>query len=72
MIGLGLRMAGDVSRMAGGESHMAGDSCRADGIQPSLYIDAYARIHTCMTIYGLAAYLDNIQSSFSIITISTN
>jgi len=30
---------------------MAGDCCRADGIQPGLYIDAYARIHTCMTIY---------------------
>jgi len=37
--------------MAGEEPRMAGDCCRVDGIQPDLYIDAYARIHTCMTIY---------------------
>jgi hypothetical protein len=71
MIGLCLLMAGDDSRMAGGESRMTGDCCRADSIQPDLYIDAYARIHTCMPyIYGLVALLDNLQSSFSSITIS--
>jgi len=55
MIGLCLLMAGDESRMAGGEPRMAGgeprmtgDCCRADGIQPDLYIDTYARIHTCL------------------------
>jgi len=65
-------MAGDDSRMAGGESRMTGDCCRADGIQPDLYIDMYARIYTCMPyIYGLVALLDNSQSSFSSITIST-
>jgi len=41
MISLCLLMAGD-------ESRMAGDCCRADGIQPDLYIDIYTRIHTCM------------------------
>jgi hypothetical protein len=73
MVGGESRMAGGESRMAGGESRMTGDCCRADGIQPDLYIDAYARIHTCMPyIYGLVALLDNIQSSFSSITISTS
>jgi hypothetical protein len=65
-------MARDDSRMAGGEPRMAGDCCRADGIQPDLYIDTYARIYTCMPyIYGLVALLDNSLSSFSSITIST-
>jgi hypothetical protein len=67
MIGLCLLVAGDDSRMAGGESRMAGgeprmtgDCCRADAIQPDLYIDTYARIHTCMPyIYGLVALLDS-------------
>jgi len=36
-----------------------------------LYIDTYPRIHTCTHIYGLVAHLDNIQSTFSSITIST-
>ena len=64
-------MAGDDYRMAGGESRMTGDCSRADGIQPDLYIDAYARIHTCVPyIYGLVALLDSLQSSFSSITIS--
>jgi len=39
-----------------------------------LYIDAYARIHTCtliyIYIYGLIALLDNMQSSFSISTLN--
>ena len=51
MIGLCHLMAGNDSRMAGGESRMTGDCCRADSIQPDLYIDAYARIHTCTLIY---------------------
>jgi hypothetical protein len=67
MIGLCLLVAGDDSRMAGGESRMAGgeprmtgDCCRADAIQPDLYIDTYARIHTCTPyIYGLVALLDS-------------
>jgi len=53
-------MAGDESRMAGGESRMIRDCCQADGIQPDLYIDMYAHIHTCMPyIYGLVALLDS-------------
>jgi hypothetical protein len=57
--------------MAGGEPRMTGDCGRADGIQPDLYIDAYARIHICMPyVYGLVAFLDSLQSSFSSITIS--
>jgi hypothetical protein len=44
-------MAGDQSRMAEGESRMTGDCCRAEGIQPGLFIDAYAHIHTCTLIY---------------------
>jgi hypothetical protein len=32
------------------ESRMTGDCCRAEGIQPGLYIDAYARIHICTLI----------------------
>jgi hypothetical protein len=54
------RMAGGESRMAGGESRMAGDCCRADAIQPDLYIDTYERIHTCTPyIYGLVGLLDS-------------
>ena len=65
MIGLCLLMAGDESRMAGGEPRMTGDCCRADRIQPDLYIDTYARIHTCMPyIYGLVALLDNTIKLF--------
>jgi hypothetical protein len=60
MAGDDSRMAGGESRMAGGESRMTGDCCRADGIQPDLYIDTYARIYTCMPyIYGLVALLDS-------------
>jgi len=71
MTGLCLLIAGDDSCMAGGESHITGDWCRADGIQPNLYIDAYTRIHTCMpSIFGLVALLDCLQSSLSSITIS--
>jgi hypothetical protein len=44
------RMARDESRMARDESRMARDCCLTDGIPPDLYKDAYARIHTCMTI----------------------
>ena len=46
-----------------------GDCGWADGIQSDLYIDEYVRIRTCMTIYGLVALLDRIQTSFSIPTI---
>jgi hypothetical protein len=54
-------MAGDDSGMAGGESRMTGDCCWADGIQPDLYIDTYARILTCMPyIYGLVALLGGV------------
>jgi hypothetical protein len=69
MIGLCHLVAGDDSRMAGGKSRMTGDCCRREG---SIH-DAYALIHTCtlIYIYGLMALLDNIQSNFSSITIST-
>jgi hypothetical protein len=42
-IDLSLRMAEDEPCMAGDEPGMAGDCCRADGIQPDLYIDDYVR-----------------------------
>jgi len=62
-------MAGDESRMAGGESHMTGDCCRLEG-----FIHRCVRTHSHLYsyIYGLVAFLDSIQSSFSSITISTN
>jgi len=54
------RMAGGEPRMVGGGTRMTRDCCRANGVQPALYIDMYARIHTCMPyIYGLVALLDS-------------
>jgi hypothetical protein len=45
-IDLSLRMAGN-----DGPYGKPGDCCRADGIQPDLYIDEFVRVRTCMTIY---------------------
>jgi len=74
MIGLPF-VAGDESRMAGGESRMArgeprmtGDCCRPEG---SIHRCVRTHSHLYSYIYGLVALLDNIQSSFSSITIST-
>jgi hypothetical protein len=60
------RMARDESRMARDESRMAGDHC-----QPDKTIHRCVRTHSHLYsyIYGLVALLDNIQSSFSSITI---
>jgi len=69
MIGLCHLMAGDDSRMAGGESRMTGDCCRPEG---SIHRCVRTHSHLYSYIYGLVALLDNIQSSFSSITISTN
>jgi hypothetical protein len=80
MIGLCLLMAGDESRMAGGESRMAGGESRMAGGEPRMTGDCCrpeGSIHRCVRthshlysyIYGLVALLDNIQSSFSSITI---
>jgi len=66
MIGLRHLMAGDDSRMAGGESRMTGDCCRPEG---SIHRCVRTRSHLYSYIYGLVALLDNIQSSFSSITI---
>jgi len=75
MIGLCLLMAGDESRMAGGESRMAGgeprmtgDCCRPEG---SIHRCVRTHSHLYSYIYGVVALSDNIQSSFSSITIST-
>jgi len=46
LIDLSLRMAGD-----DGPYGRLGDCCRADGIQPDLYVDEYVRVRTCTTIY---------------------
>ena len=62
-------MAGDDSRMAGGESRMTGDCCRPEG---SIHRCVRTHSHLYSYIYGLVALLDNIQSSFSSITISTH
>jgi len=60
-------MAGDDSRMAGGESRMTGDYCRPEGS-----IHRCVRTHSHLYSYiCLVALLDNTQSSFSSITIST-
>jgi len=61
-------MARDESRMARNESHMARDYCR-----PDKFIHRCVRTHSHLYSYisGLVALLDNIQSSFSSITIST-
>jgi len=61
-------MAGDDSRMAGGESRMTGDCCRPEG---SIHRCVRTHSHLYSYIYGLVALLDNIQSSFSSITIAT-
>jgi hypothetical protein len=68
MIGLCHLMAGDDSRMAGGESRMTGDCCRPEG---SIHTCVRTHSHLYSYIYGLVALLDNKQSSFSSITIST-
>jgi hypothetical protein len=56
------------SRMAGGESHMTGDCCQPEG---SIHRCVRTHSHLYSYIYGLVALLDNIESSFSSITIST-
>jgi hypothetical protein len=61
MIGLRHLMAGDDSRMTG-------DCCRPEG---SIHRCVRTHSHLYSYIYGLVALLDNIQSSFSSITIST-
>jgi ABC-type antimicrobial peptide transport system ATPase subunit len=58
-------MAGDESRMAGGESRMTRDCCRPEG---SIHRCVRTHPHLYSYIYGLVALLDNIQSSFSIIS----
>jgi len=68
MIGHCHLMAGDGSRMAGGESRMTGDCCRTEG---SIHRCVRTHSHLYSYIYGLVALLENIQSSFSSITIST-
>ena len=68
MIGLCHLMAGDDSHIAGGESRMTGDCCRPEG---SIHRCVHTHSHLYSHIYGLVALLDNIQSSFSSITIST-
>jgi len=62
------RMAGGESRMAGGEPRMTGDCCRPEG---SIHGCIRTHSHLYAYIYGLVALLDNTQSSFSSITIST-
>jgi len=61
MIGLCHLMAGDDSRMTGG--------CGPEG---SIHRCVRTHSHLYSYIYGLVALLDNIQSSFSSITISTD
>jgi len=68
MIGLCHLVAGDDSCMAGGESRMTGDCSRPEG---SIHRCERMHSHLYSYIYGLVALLDNIQSSFSSITIST-
>ena len=60
------RMARAESCMARDESRMAGDYCRPD---KSIYRCVRTHSHLYSYIYGLVALLDNIQSSFSSITI---
>jgi len=59
-------VARDESRMTRDESRMAGDYCRPD---KSIHRCVRTHSHLYSYIYGLVALLDNIQSSFSIITI---
>jgi len=54
--------------MAGDESRMTGDSCRPE---ESIHRCVHMHSHLYSYIYGLVALLDDIQSSFSSITIST-
>jgi len=68
MIGLHHLMGGDDSRMAGGESRMTGDCCRPEG---PIHRCVHTHSHLYSYIYGLVTLFDNIQSSFSSITIST-
>jgi len=68
MIGLCHLIAGDDSRMAGGEARITGDYCRPEW---SIHRCVRTHSHLYSYIYGLVALLDNIQSSFSSITIST-
>jgi len=68
MIGLCQLVAGDDSRMAGGESRMTGDCCRPEG---SIHRCVRTHSHLYSHIFALVALLDNTQSSFSGITIST-
>jgi hypothetical protein len=68
MAGDDSRMAGGESRMTGGESRMTGDCCRPEG---SIHRCVRTHSHLYSHIYGLVALLDNIQLSFSSITIST-
>jgi len=62
------RMAGGESRMAGGEPRMTADCCRPEG---SIHRCVRTYSHLYSYIYSLVALLNNIQSSFSSITIST-
>jgi len=62
------RMARDESRMARDEPRMTGDYCRPE---ESIHRCVRTHSHLYSYIYGLVALLDNIQSSFSSITIST-
>jgi len=61
-------MIGLCHLMAGDESRMSGDCCRPEG---SIHRCVRTHSHLYSYIYGLVALLDNIQSSFSMITIST-
>jgi len=61
-------MIGLCHLMAGDDSRMAGDCCRSEG---SIHRCVRSHSHLYSYIYGLVALLDNIQSSFSSITIST-
>jgi len=61
-------VARDESRMARDESRMTGDYCRPE---ESIHRCVCMHSHLYSYMYGLVALLDNIQSSFSIITIST-
>jgi len=61
-------MARDESHMARDEPRMTGDYC---GPEESIHRCVRTHSHLYSYIYGLVALLDNIQSSFSSITIST-
>jgi len=61
-------MARDESRMARDESRMTGDYCRPD---KSTHRCVRTHSHLYSYLYGLVALLDNMQSSFSSMTIST-